>query len=689
MPFAPFLHRKEVQLVGISFLGLFLELALIRYINSTVQVIAYFNNFLVLSAFLGFGFGSLLTRRRYDWLVLFPLLCLLVVTVMTSLDLFGFRGNPAEIVYWMLPMARSGRSLPVWLVVLGVFFLNFLFFVPIGYHLGFCLDRFENRLVAYGYDLAGSTLGVVGFGLMSYLQTPPIVWFAIGGGVALLLLLFRDESPKHWVHRAVWIFGLVATAACTLVPVAGRWSPYYKVTTHPYYLDGESRERFLGFGIAVDKLRIQDAFLFSEELEDSRFRAWIDYYRLPYHFIEPEDVLILGGGSGNDATVALHSGAENVDVVEIDPVIGALGFSEHPHKPYSDPRVRLIVDDGRAYLRRAKKEYDLIVMNALDSHHQMPGLSTLRLESYMYTVEAFEDARRLLKPDGMLVVHLSSTRPWMGERLYWSLNEAFGREPRLFVTEDSPFGSIAFVFAPEELLAVNRFPEFSGPRELSPTPFYQVEETTVLATDDWPHLYLAAKRVPRTYLMVLIAIVLTTAAIFRVAGAARISGNLHMFLLGAGFMLLETRNITNTALLFGSTWIVNAIVIGSILVLIFVGNLLVLKRGPFSKAISYGGLFGALFLNYLIPVDFVLNFSFPLRVLAAGAWFGAPIFFASLVFSRSFREVENTSSAFGSNLMGVVIGGSLEYASMAFGLNALYPLAMAIYALALATDRRR
>lgn len=84
-------------------------------------------------------------------------------------------------------------------------------------------------------------------------------------------------------------------------------------------------------------------------------------------------------------------------------------------------------------------------MNALDSHHQLPGLSTFRLESYMYTVEAFKDVKKHFHPNAIFLVHLSSDRPWMGERLFWSLTEAFDRMPRLFITDGSPHNSIAFV----------------------------------------------------------------------------------------------------------------------------------------------------------------------------------------------------------------------------------------------------
>jgi hypothetical protein len=158
-------------------------------------------------------------------------------------------------------------------------------------------------------------------------------------------------------------------------------------------------------------------------------------------------------------------------------------------------------------------------------------------------------------------------------------------------------------------------------------------------------------------------------------------------MLGAGFMLLETRSLTKSALLFGSTWFVNAIVIAAILLMIFCANALVLLFGHWSKKINYAGLIACLLIGYFVPLNFILNFSFVPRVMVAGLWLGSAIFFAGLVFSSSFRNTQNASSAFGANLLGVVLGGCMEYTSMYYGLNFLYLLALATYLLAYLTDR--
>ncbi len=672
--------RAAIELVAISFLSLFLELAVIRFINSNVQVVAYFNNFLVLSAFLGLGFGSMLANKKYDLFSLFPAIFASIIVSMSYLGIFGSAIDSSENVIFA-GYNVAGPNLPAPVVIILVFCGNFLFFVPLGFRLGQSLNKFRNRLVAYAFDLFGSILGVACFTLLSYLQTGPYIWFVISGSITFFLLGEITSSRKVFIRLFFILFAILVA----YITQQGKWSPYYNVEWQSYRSANETSSNFLGYIISVDKLRIQDALRFSDELtHHPTLCSWIPYYQLPYRFRKPDKVLILGGGCGNDATVALNHGAQRVDVVEIDPVIISLGYTLHPHRPYLDPRVRAINDDARAFLRKSKEKYDLIVMNALDSHHQLAGLSTLRLESFIYTVEAFQDVQKHMDSNSIFLVHLGSTRQWMGERLYWSLTKAFGSEPRLFTTSDSPYASIAFAYGPKEVLTQDMGSYGERIMSPSPEPFWKAKAVTALATDDWPHLYLTKPQIPRIYIYVLaIVMLLSIGALISAGSASGLISYLDLFFLGAGFMLLETRSLTAVALFFGSTWLVNAIVIGSILAVISIGNILILRKVAVPLIACWVGLFVTLLLGYFWSPYFILNFSYLLRVLCAALWFGTPIFFASLIFSYSFRYVQNTSVAFGANLLGVVVGGIFEYSSMVLGLNALYLLAIGLYVCAL------
>lgn len=666
-------RRTVFQLLAISFLSLYFELSLIRFVNSTVQVVAYFNNFMIISAFLGLGVGSALAPSRKNIFNAFPAVFCAVIGVMLLLGSYTVSGDLAQDVFWSATAGTQSNA-PVTLIIILVFLSSVIFFIPLGFKLGWCLLQFENRLVAYAYDLTGSFLGVLFFAMISYLRLQPWQWFTIGSLFALCLL------PRAF--RLVGLVFMVGGVLLTLIPPRGLWSPYYKITLRPLLMGDEGRVKSLGYSVLVDKLRIQDALNFGPDLERSDLRSWISYYELPYYFRQPHKILILGGGSGNDTAVALKHGPDRVDVVEIDPVLTDFGFFLHPQRPYRDPRVNAINDDARAFLKGNHETYDLIVMNALDSHHQLPGLSTLRLESYIYTMQSFSEVHKHMTPDSIFVVHLSSSRPWMGERLFKSLSQAFNHEPRLFSTPGSPGGSVAFVFGPDAVLSKALRDHPWELLEVPPDRFQK--STTRVATDDWPHLYLADNEIPYLYYKVLAVIILVTfLSLLKPLAKAGTQASLHFLFLGAGFMLLETSSITRVALLFGSTWIITAIVIASILLVIFLGNLLVMKDISLNSSLCWVGLFGSLSINYFVPIGFILNYSLWTRLFLTVCWVGLPVFFASLLFSNSFRSVKNTASIFAANLLGVVIGGSLEYSSMIFGLKFLYLIAMMAYGAAM------
>ena len=65
-----------------------------------------------------------------------------------------------------------------------------------------------------------------------------------------------------------------------------------------------------------------------------------------------------------------------------------------------------------------------------------------------------------------------------------------------------------------------------------------------------------------------------------------------------------------------------------------------------------------------------------------------PIFIANVVFAQRFKDTSSSTTAFGANLLGAMVGGVLEYASLAVGYRALVIGAAALYALAYLTGRR-
>jgi hypothetical protein len=163
----------------------------------------------------------------------------------------------------------------------------------------------------------------------------------------------------------------------------------------------------------------------------------------------------------------------------------------------------------------------------------------------------------------------------------------------------------------------------------------------------------------------------------------------HFFFLGAGFMLLETQIVSRMALLFGTTWLVNAVVVGGILLLIVGANLLVGCIPQFPYLAAYVGIFLSLAVGFLVPMDRLFLMSIWLKICLAILVLCLPVFFAGLVFIRSFAEAGFDSQALGSNLFGALVGGLLELLSGWTGIRSLLLVAALLYLASYLTLRVR
>ena len=145
----------------------------------------------------------------------------------------------------------------------------------------------------------------------------------------------------------------------------------------------------------------------------------------------------------------------------------------------------------------------------------------------------------------------------------------------------------------------------------------------------------------------------------------------HFFLLGIAFLLLETRSLVTFSLLFGTTWLVNSLVFFAVLVSVLL-SILINGRVRFQNPIPlYAALLASLVVAFLLPADRLLIEPIWLRYLAASVVAFAPIFFANLVFSHSFRDTWTADMAFAVNLLGAMAGGALEYLALITGYQAL------------------
>jgi hypothetical protein len=220
--------------------------------------------------------------------------------------------------------------------------------VVVGQLCGRLMER-RPKLNAYGLNLVGSVIGVLLMLGISFLWAPPLVWFAL---CFLAILLFTDR------YLPVQITGIVATIVCVTVlawwPVDRIWARVYS----PYQLLEIGANPDTGMtNIRAAGLYYQRIFDFSGQPLPDKLIHTRDYYDFPYKAnARHDDVVVVGAGTGNDVAAALRAGAARVDAVEIDPAIILIGRTNHPERPYDDPRANAINDDARSFFRRTPRQ---------------------------------------------------------------------------------------------------------------------------------------------------------------------------------------------------------------------------------------------------------------------------------------------------------------------------------------------
>jgi SAM-dependent methyltransferase len=382
-------------------------------------------------------------------------------------------------------------------------------------------------------------------------------------------------------------------------------------------------------------------------------------YSLPYWVKKnPEEVLIIGSGIGNEAAAAVRAGASHIDAVEIDPGIIEIGSRYHPERPYHHPRVKVLCKDARAFLEQSDKQYDLIVKNAVDSHTQFASSAGLRLDSYIMTIEFFEQVRRHLKPDGLFAMEFSGyhwSLPWAQARIREILWRVFGYN------------------ATSPIMLINKG---------TPPPMQTYDRSVLVSHDDWPQFFLRKPMIPRVYLLLIAGVLVLSAAGLAIASPGALKQpNLHFLFLGAAFMLLEIKSITELSLILGADWLVNSIVITGVLMAIGMANIVVLRYREFPCWLGYLIIWISLFSTLLLSPRLFLEFDFAARVLAGIARVALPVFGAGLVFAISFGRTDHPPAALGWNLIGAMIGGMGEYLSLIIGVRSLGLVIMVLYAL--------
>ncbi len=678
--------NKWLPLFLVTSLGLFLELAVVRWVSAEIRLFSYFKNLPLLAAFLGLAIGYSKVGKGRDYRQTFaPLL----VAYIALTIIVGRFTSPRALVYpstgddflWFTGDFSYWSALFVFLALTILFFiLTLLIFIPLGQAAGDEM-ALHQPVLAYIVNILASLAGIWLFAGFSYLETPPYIWFGVG--MAGLGVYWWMRKKLTWLMSALM---MIAFVGLIIFRGTSIWSPYQRLDLVNLELTRKStgEQVLVGKTLQVQQVFYQTAMDMSDEYVQQfegdlpELDAVVSYYNFPYQFAKPgADVLIVGAGMGNDASAALRNGARHVTAVEIDPVIARLGVEQHPEHPYQDERLTLVVDDARAYFERNTQKYDVIVFGYLDSQTLLSGLSSVRLDSFVYTVESFEQARSHLKEDGIVVISFAAGQ-WVNERIGRMLAEVYGQENVVVYQSGVDLHYMAGLHPPQsEGFALTAWQPEENIQDLP------------LSTDDWPYLYLRTKSIPDAYWQVLLAIAIVVLLLMARSFPEALRPDWHFWLLGAAFLLIEFKSITEFALLFGTTWFVNTLAITGVLTMALLANLLVLKRPGLNLRWVYGWLFASLAVSYFFPLESLNALSPVLRGLAGIVLLTTPMFFAGVIFSESLRLAGETSRPLASNLSGTFAGGVMEYGSQVWGIKSLYIIAAGVYAVAMAISQFR
>ncbi len=677
--------RNYARLAFVSFLLLYLELVVIRWLATEIRIFAYFKNFPLLATYLGFGVGCILASRNKNLFRFAPWLLLLLAAIISFAPIGGYVHvvfvNPFE--FYTIGVWKTSNPIKTlmigYAVLIGIFVLVAALFVTLGEKLGQCFNQVE-ALRGYTVNVAFSLLGALIYAGLTSLQTGPLIWM---GFAALLLVPFFWRSKVTWIALA----GLVLVPLL-LVPKNIKWSPYYRIDVVPVSIRASNGSDYLvGHNVNVNHDAILSAFdgrkQFADSLPPDVRVNLLDYYNVPYRILGErfQNVMVLGAGAGNDVAAALRHGATSVDAVEIDPGIAQTGREIHPEQPYSSDKVKVHIMDGRAFLRQPEhRSFDLIVFGALDSHSVFSSMSSIRLDNYVYTVQSFREAMHDLAPNGVIAVTFYFYEQFQLERVYNALWQANGAKPVIVHSLGRDRDNLVMFAGP----GANRSLMLANPLVIAQNAEDLVGKGTVEpTTDDWPFLFLRRRGFPSEYITLFVLILgMCYIAIRRAVEVTNAKPDWPMLLLGIGFMLLETKLIAKLALLLGTTWTVNTFVISTILVMILIANLVAMRGWKWTSnpVICLSPLLALVFADWLMADRSLALAAQPsLNIVLVLCFLSAPVFFAGLIFANLYRQSTVPSVAFGYNLFGAMVGGLLEYSSLAFGINNLNLICAAAY----------
>ncbi len=247
-------------------------------------------------------------------------------------------------------------------------------------------------------------------------------WY--GAGLLIVLSAAASSAVLRPKRPAVHIGTAVIVAA---VFIAGDM-PSQKLAWRPLELIESSDTRFGKLQVfrAEGQLTLASNGLPLFSYPDPAAAEGTVHFALPQRR-GPHRVLLIGGGAGGAAAEVLKYGDVALEYVELDPAVIRAALAHLPEegrKALRDPRVRIIFDDGRRYIKNAAGPYDAVIVS-------LPEPATAQVNRF-YTAEFFTEVRKVLAADGVLSFTAASSETYIGPDLGRLLSALAGTLRRVF-----------------------------------------------------------------------------------------------------------------------------------------------------------------------------------------------------------------------------------------------------------------
>lgn len=344
----------------------------------------------------------------------------------------------------------QGSLVPLFIIAISSFIILFPLCVILGFLFAFSCRVYKTEsniaaikigkvyiLEAVGSIAGGSLCSFFLIRLLNSIQIISVLSLLNILAAFFLLLLSRRKVRDLFSRRSIFrFFFLIVTAVAFITGVVmyflNGWGALEQCSLKKQWQGYEfiaSQNSIYG-NIAVIK-RGGQISLFKNGLRlyttgDKQFCEEAVHFNLLEH-INPKDVLLIGGGAGGLAEEVLKHPIERVDYVELDPLIINMAKDYFPaqyYRPLQNNKVIVKNLDGRFFIKTTAQRYDSVII-------YMGDPSSLHLNRY-YTVEFFQEVKKILKKGGIISLGVSSAENYLGKELkpflqsiYSSLKDVF------------------------------------------------------------------------------------------------------------------------------------------------------------------------------------------------------------------------------------------------------------------------